>query len=162
MSRTHRALSGLVFIASFSLILTVARAQSPGQANAGSSAASATPPPVTWIDTHTGHRVIRLTDQPGSLSLYFNVPAFTPDGKQMLYTVNRKIYLVDLETRESRLLVSGPVRELAVARNGAVVYFTKVVSATRTPSCSARFSVASCLHGHNETAAKSRLARVGQ
>jgi hypothetical protein len=36
------------------------------------------------------------------------------------------------------------------------------VSATRTPSCSARFSVASCLHGHNETAAKSRLARVGQ
>lgn len=37
-----------------------------------------------------------------------------------------------------------------------------IVSATRTPSCSARFSVASCLHGHNETAAKSRLARVGQ
>src|SRR5438445_647185 len=30
-------------------------------------------PPKTWIDPDTGHRVTRLTDEPGSASFYFNV-----------------------------------------------------------------------------------------
>jgi NADPH:quinone reductase-like Zn-dependent oxidoreductase len=61
--------------------------------------------------------------------------------------------------------LSGEVFALGEGVTGLKVgdrVFGLVVSATRTPSCSARFSVASCLHGHNETAAKSRLARVGQ
>ena len=29
-------------------------------------------PPHTWIDPDTGHRIVRLTDEPGSASLYFN------------------------------------------------------------------------------------------
>jgi oligogalacturonide lyase len=123
MSERYKVLSRITLVAFFSMLFIAARAQAP---NSDSPSASATPPPITWIDKSTGHRVIRLTDQPGSRSLYFNVPAFAQDGKQMVYVVERKIYLVDLETRESRLLVSGPMRELAVARNGSVVYFTKV------------------------------------
>src|SRR5271157_4573369 len=43
-------------------------------------------PPKEWVDPDTGHRVIRLTDEPGSASLYFNQNGFTPDGKKLVYT----------------------------------------------------------------------------
>ena len=39
-------------------------------------------PPKEWTDPATGHRVIRLTDEPGSASLYFNQNGYTPDGKK--------------------------------------------------------------------------------
>jgi oligogalacturonide lyase len=38
-------------------------------------------PPREWIDKDTGHRVIRLSDKPGSGSLYFNFNGYTPDGR---------------------------------------------------------------------------------
>ena len=47
--------------------------------------------PITWIDADTGHRITRLTNEPGSRSLYFNQNAFLPDGKQMIYLTNTNI-----------------------------------------------------------------------
>ena len=44
------------------------------------------PPPKSWVDPDTGHRVIRLTEEPGSASLYFNQNGYTADGKEMVYT----------------------------------------------------------------------------
>ena len=38
--------------------------------------------PREWIDPDTGHRVVRLSDEPGSQSLYFHQYAYTPDGKK--------------------------------------------------------------------------------
>jgi oligogalacturonide lyase len=43
-------------------------------------------PPTSWVDPDTGHRVIRLTREPGSDSFYFNYNGYTPDGKKMAYT----------------------------------------------------------------------------
>ena len=43
-------------------------------------------PPKTWIDPETGHRVVRLTDQLGSASLYFNQDGYTADGRKLVYT----------------------------------------------------------------------------
>ena len=43
-------------------------------------------PPKTWIDPDTGHRIVRLTDEPGSASLYFNQNGYTADGPKMVYT----------------------------------------------------------------------------
>ena len=37
-------------------------------------------PPTEWIDPSTGHRVIRLSREPGSASLYFHQNAYSPDG----------------------------------------------------------------------------------
>ena len=34
-------------------------------------------PPREWIDPDTGHRVVRLSDEPGSQSLYFHQNAYT-------------------------------------------------------------------------------------
>jgi oligogalacturonide lyase len=67
-------------------------------------------PPKTWIDKDTGHRVIRLTDEPGSSGFYFNVNAYTPDLKTMVYSAPDGIHGMDLATRETRLIVANPPR----------------------------------------------------
>ncbi|MFV0623460.1 oligogalacturonate lyase family protein [Sphingomonas sp. ac-8] len=87
-------------------------------------------PPRTWIDPDTGHRVIRLTKEPGSASLYFNINAYTPDGKQMVYsTPDKGIGLIDLTTFKERQLVAGPVGggpgAILVGRRTPTVYFFK-------------------------------------
>ena len=46
------------------------------------SAQDGSEPPRTWIDPDTGHRVVRLTNEPGSASLYFNQNGYTADGKE--------------------------------------------------------------------------------
>lgn len=80
-----------------SLLATALRAQ-PGPSAA---------PPRTWIDPDTGHRVVRLTDEPGSASLYFNQNAYTPDGKNVVYTTPGGISVLNLESRASKRLSSG-------------------------------------------------------
>ncbi|MFL6705597.1 MAG: oligogalacturonate lyase family protein [Paraburkholderia graminis] len=94
------------------------------------AAAGEQPVPRSWIDPDTGHRVIRLTDEPGSASLYFNINAFTPDGKQMVYTTaDHGIGVIDLATFASRPLVKGPVGggpgAVVVGRKTPTVYYFK-------------------------------------
>jgi len=65
-------------------------------------------PPRTWVDKDTGHRIIRFTDEPGSSGFYFNVNAYSPDGKIMVYNGRDGIHTLDLATRKTRLLVPNP------------------------------------------------------
>lgn len=65
-------------------------------------------PPKTWVDKDTGHRVWRLTDEPGSSAFYFNVNAYTPDDKYMVYTAPDGIHTLELATRKTRLVVPNP------------------------------------------------------
>jgi oligogalacturonide lyase len=66
--------------------------------------------PRTWVDKDTGHRIIRLTDQPNSSGFYFNINAYTPDLKTMIYTAPDGIHTLDLATRKTKLLVPNPPR----------------------------------------------------
>jgi oligogalacturonide lyase len=66
------------------------------------------PPPKTWVDKDTGHRVWRLTDEPGSSAFYFNVNAFSPDKRFMIYTAPDGIHTLDMHTHATRLLVPNP------------------------------------------------------
>ena len=59
-------------------------------------------PPKTWIDPDTGHRVVRLTDEPGSASLYFNQDGYTADGRKLVYTTPQGISTLDLATQIGR------------------------------------------------------------
>src|SRR5579863_3675979 len=74
-------------------------------------------PPSSWVDKDTGHRVIRLTNEPGSSGFYFNVNAYTPDGKQMIYNAPDGIHALDLATRDTRLLVPNPPRPADAENN---------------------------------------------
>src|SRR5258708_2916965 len=71
-------------------------------------------PPRSWVDADTSHRVIQLTSEPGSGSLYFTDNAWTPDGRQMIYTAAGAIRVLDITTLQTRPLVPGPVRAIMV------------------------------------------------
>src|SRR6516165_7865429 len=70
--------------------------------------------PAEWVDPDTGHRVIQLSTEPGSESLYFNLNPFTPDGKKMVITTPSGISTIDLQTRQIDQVVKGRVNVLMV------------------------------------------------
>lgn len=82
-------------------------------------------PPTSWIDPDTGHRIVRLTREPGSASLYFNQNAYTADGKKMIYTTPNGISALDLKTYEAKSVVTGRVRVIVAGRKTQNVYYTK-------------------------------------
>lgn len=113
-----------------------------------SATANAGTLPTTWVDKDTGHRVIRLTDEPGSSGFYFNVNAYTPDGKQMVYNAPDGIHVLDLATFKTRLLVPNPkppadaasdprsffrlgVHTIVVGRKTNSVFYSKVDPSTK-------------------------------
>ena len=99
-----------------------------------------TEPPKTWVDPDTGHRVIRLTDEPGSASLYFNQNWFTPDGKKLVYTSPTGIYTLDLATRATKRVVEGRVRLVEAGHKTPTVYYIRdgAVCSTNAESGSTR------------------------
>ncbi len=92
---------------------------------AGLNAQSGAEPPKTWIDPDTGHRIVRLTNEPGSASLYFNQNGYTPDGKEMVYTTPEGISVLDLKTYAARPVVKGQVRVIVAGRKTQNVYYIK-------------------------------------
>jgi len=102
-------------------------------------AAETTEPPASWIDPDTGHRVIRLTNEPGSDSFYFNVNAYTPDGRRMVYTTPEGISILDLATHEAHRVVPNPARAIVVATHTATLYFSK--TSESDPDISSLWSV---------------------
>src|SRR5258707_1909 len=82
-------------------------------------------PPRTWIDPDTGHRIVRLTNEPGSASLYFNQNGYTADGKSMVYTSPDGISLLNLETYAAKSVVKGKVRIIVTGRKTQNVYYIR-------------------------------------
>jgi oligogalacturonide lyase len=82
-------------------------------------------PPKSWIDPDTGHRVVRLTEEPGSASLYFHQNAYTPDGKKLIYTTPKGIAALDLTTHKSKLVVEGRARVIQMGHKFPRVYYTR-------------------------------------
>ena len=104
--------------------------------------------PKTWVDKDTGHRIFRLTDEPGSSAPYFNINAYTPDGKEMIYSAPDGIHVFVLATRTTRLVVPSPprdpnstgagfrggVRAIVVGHKTNSVFFTKFDPASKISS----------------------------
>ena len=57
-------------------------------------------PPKEWIDHDMGHRVVRLTDEPGSQSLYFHQNPYTASGDKMVFTSPRPVCTLTTSRQE--------------------------------------------------------------
>lgn len=86
---------------------------------------AADPPPKSWVDPETGHRIVRLTEEPGSASLYFNQNGYSADGRKLLYTAPDGIHSLDLSTHTAKLVVRGPVQIIVTGRKTPNVYYRK-------------------------------------
>ncbi|MEZ5403463.1 MAG: oligogalacturonate lyase family protein [Bryobacteraceae bacterium] len=100
------------------------------------TAAAGEEPPTTWIDPDTGHRVVRLTREKGSASLYFNQNGYTADGQKLVYTTPDGISVLDLATRASRQVVDGRVRMIDAGRRTPRVYYIRNGAAWWTDTAS--------------------------
>ena len=87
--------------------------------------ATAGAPPKSWIDPDTGHRVVRLTDEPGGASLYFNQNGYTADGKKLVYTTPNGISIYDFAAHTSKPVVEGRVRIVEAGHQTQNVYYVK-------------------------------------
>jgi oligogalacturonide lyase len=92
----------------------------------GGSAFAAEPePPSDWIEPQTGHRVVRLSREPGSASLYFHQYPYSADGKKLIITTPGGISAVNLETRRIEPVVAGRVQVLVTGRKTGDVYYIR-------------------------------------
>ncbi|HUJ08656.1 MAG TPA: oligogalacturonate lyase family protein [Verrucomicrobiae bacterium] len=80
-------------------------------------------PPTEWIDSATGHRVIRLSREPGSASLYFHQNAYSADGQKLVIRTPSGLSTVNLKTHEIEQVVTGRVRPLVTGRKTGQIYY---------------------------------------
>src|ERR1700743_3235860 len=80
--------------------------------------------PTEWIDPDTGHRVVQLSREPNSESLYFNLNPFTPDGKKMVVTSPSGVSLIDLQTHDLEKIVAGRLHIIMVGHKTGKIYYT--------------------------------------
>jgi oligogalacturonide lyase len=110
------------------LLLLVASAwgQAPAAAPAPAEQ-STTPqePPREWVDAATHHRIVRLSDDPGTASLYFHQNAYTAKGDLLLVTTRQGLSAIDLQTHKVRQVVEGMARNAIVGRKTRQVFYLK-------------------------------------
>lgn len=91
------------------------------------AAAQAQEAPSDWIDSATGHRVIRLSGDEGGSSLYFHQNTYTPKGDKLIIDTRSGIAAIDLtklgkEPVKSEVVVPG-ARTISVAWRTPDVYY---------------------------------------
>ncbi len=69
--------------------------------------AASADPAASWVDPLTGHKVVRISREAGSASLYFHQNSYTPQGDKMVISVPGGISVVDLKSWEVTPLVKG-------------------------------------------------------
>jgi oligogalacturonide lyase len=82
-------------------------------------------PPTEWIDPATGHRIFRLTSEPGSASLYFHQNPYTAEGDKMVITTQGGISTINLKTRKIEQVVEGRASHMVVGRKTRQVFYLK-------------------------------------
>lgn len=107
-------------------------------APAAETAPDANQPPTDWIDQATGHRIIRLSREPGTSSLYFHQNAYT--DHKLLVTIARPqtnssrrsiaLATIDLSTLGRvppalAIVAEGNFRDMVVGRKSGNVYYVR-------------------------------------
>lgn len=87
-------------------------------------------PPREWIEPATGHRVVRLSREPGSASLYFHQNAYTTEGDKLVITTPSGLATVNLTNHALELVVPrtsysmGGSSGIEVGRKSRQVYYS--------------------------------------
>jgi oligogalacturonide lyase len=98
--------------------LALATAQAPPDKGAAKE------PPAEWVEA-SGHRVIRLSRQPGTSSYYFHQNAYTASGDKMVLSTPGGLSTVDLKTRKIEPLVEGRAGNVVVGKKTRQVFYTR-------------------------------------
>jgi oligogalacturonide lyase len=92
------------------------------------AAAQQKEPPREWVDPATHHRIVRLSDEAGSQSLYFHQNGYTPSGDKLVITTPSGLSTINLKTRVVERVLEGRVNLIMVCRKTGQVYYTNMGS----------------------------------
>lgn len=79
--------------------------------------------PKEWIDKDTGHRIVRLSEDPGSQSFYFHQNGYA--GDKLVFSTRRGLSTYDFKTKKIELIVEGRAGSVIVGRKTHMVFYTK-------------------------------------
>jgi oligogalacturonide lyase len=82
-------------------------------------------PPLEWTEPETGHRVIRLSREPGTASLYFHQNGYTASGDKLVVSSLKGVSTIELKTGKIELIVEGRAGSLVVGRKTRQVFYIK-------------------------------------
>jgi oligogalacturonide lyase len=109
----------------FSAALTGSAALLVTKHTAALQTTSQTEPPLEWIEPETGHRVRRISREPGSASLYFHQNAYTASGDKLVITTPKGVSAIELRTGKIELIVEGRAGSLIVGKKSRQVFYIK-------------------------------------
>lgn len=81
-------------------------------------------PPAEWVEP-SGHRVIRLSREPGSASFYFHQNGYTADGDMLVIATPGGLSAVNLATRAVTPVVEGRAGQVVVGRKTRQVFYVR-------------------------------------
>ena len=87
--------------------------------------AKAQEPPREWIDPDTGHRVVRLSNEPGSSSFYFHQNGYTASGDKLVFSTRSGLSTYDFKTKQIEQIVEGRAGDVIVGRKTRKVFYLK-------------------------------------
>src|SRR5262249_4011286 len=82
------------------------------------------PPPLDWIDPATGLRVVRLSADPGTASLYFHQNAYAGNDTLVVSTP-KGLSSINLRTRRIEPIVDGRVSHVVVGKKSRRVFYIR-------------------------------------
>ena len=76
-----------------------------------------------WVEPTTGHRVIRLSDEPGSASFYFHQNAYTASGDKIVISTRKGLSTIDLTTHKIESLIEGRASNVIIGKKTRQAFY---------------------------------------
>jgi len=105
-----------IFYLALITFLTIAAKAQPAPAPA---------PPREWVDPETGHKVVRLSDEPGSSSFYFHQNGYTASGDKLVFSTRSGLSTYNFKTQKIEQIVEGRAGNVIVGRKTREVFYLK-------------------------------------
>src|SRR5438477_454425 len=81
--------------------------------------------PSEWIEPATGHKVVRLSQDPGTSSFYFHQNAYTAEGDKLLVSTPAGLSTIDLQSHKLDSVVEGHAGNVIVGRKTRQAFYTR-------------------------------------
>src|SRR5215210_2397750 len=81
--------------------------------------------PREWIDPDTGHRVVRLSDEPNSQSFYFHQNGYTANGDKLVFSTRSGLSTYNFKTKKIEQIVEGRAGNVVVGGKSRKVFYIK-------------------------------------
>ena len=88
--------------------------------------------PREYVNPDTGHRIVRLSDEPGSQSFYFHQNGYTAKGDKIVFSTSKGLSTYNFQTKKIELIVEGRAGAVIVGAKTRKVFYLRGESVFET------------------------------